>query len=818
MTSSADSLKVKLGQRIIEPAFPVVDDRPPSNLDLSHDLSLRTYMEFACPAETVENLRRKELVLATLSDVFQSWVTEVCLSKGYPLEVAASAGAVLKTSGSYRLGINDKGADIDMICVTPSMVERADFFDTLGAKLEAMRSLTDLVKIPTAQVPIMNFRLDGVEIDLQFARLNMQSIPHDFDIEEDNVLLNVDLATEKSLNGPRVTSLISRLVCGTPERMKAFMFVVRFVRKWAKARGLYSNKLGYLGGVNYNIMVAMILQLYPNSSPSALLHRFFFVFKSWRWPNPVLLCAPYNAHQEDMLGGEKTVWSGQLQDRFGRVQRQIMPIVTPAYPAMNSSANVSKQTLQIIQAEIVRAHGIVERLWKDPSFTSSENKDGHMWSELFEFSDFFIDYPHYLAVVVVGPNAKDFENWKNFVESRLRFLVSENLGASLPLSKIQLWPYSLDGQKHGKCYADESSMLTEKQRLNSATWFIGFQIGMFRMRRDEVEKQIQYFKTSKLSNYSAFVPGLDLVTKYFSVKELPPSVFEVAFDEDYGPIYKGGKDEAMAKRKAKRDAAKAAAAPPPPPLAAEDTASQPADAAKAAAEEKTEEEEEEVEDGGKAADEGGEGRPVGLDVMDEENGMLPLAVTSSGAEDEATLLERALDGMNQGEMKTREEAERERQMLLEGDFLGEDDADNDEVNAEILARAGFKVDEGEREVELKIEVPVWRLPPHKRTAVAMSAAVGGGWGGGPALARVKLEEENATSEERPKVVFVFKTPFTSVVELDADGAVVDTGDDNYKPCKSFAGRMGGFEFKMGERGLGYYKTGVKVVLPANVLV
>lgn len=43
---------------------------------------------------------------------------------------------------------------------------------------------------------------------------------------------------------------------------ESFLPVVRCVRRWAKARGLYSNKMGYLGGVNFNIMVAFACQVW----------------------------------------------------------------------------------------------------------------------------------------------------------------------------------------------------------------------------------------------------------------------------------------------------------------------------------------------------------------------------------------------------------------------------------------------------------------------------------------------------------------------------------------------------------------------------
>lgn len=59
----------------------------------------------------------------------------------------------------------------------------------------------------------------------------------------------------------------------------------------------------------------------------------------------------------------------------------------------------------------------------------------------------------------------------------------------------------------------------------------------------------------------------------------------------------------------------------------------------------------------------------------------------------------------------------------------------------------------------------------------------------------------------------FRTKF-DLVELDAAGYVIDRGDDDFTPSKTWTGRKGGFEFKLGDRGLGYYRTGKKVVVPS----
>lgn len=82
-----------------------------------------------------------------------------------------------------------------------------------------------------------------------------------------------------------------------------------------------------------------------------LVSRFFRVYTQWRWPNPVLLCAI----EEGSLGLQ--VWDPRRhpKDRF-----HMMPIITPAYPSMNSSYNVSSSTLRIMTEEFQRGNEICE--------------------------------------------------------------------------------------------------------------------------------------------------------------------------------------------------------------------------------------------------------------------------------------------------------------------------------------------------------------------------------------------------------------------------------------------------------------------------
>ena len=47
-----------------------------------------------------------------------------------------------------------------------------------------------------------------------------------------------------------------------------------------------------LGGVNCAILVCFVCQRYPHAAAATIVGRFFRIFDSWDWPNPVLIAPP----------------------------------------------------------------------------------------------------------------------------------------------------------------------------------------------------------------------------------------------------------------------------------------------------------------------------------------------------------------------------------------------------------------------------------------------------------------------------------------------------------------------------------------------
>ncbi|KAL4130227.1 hypothetical protein PRIC2_006233 [Phytophthora ramorum] len=349
--------------------------------------------------ESEHQLARREGVLKILQQVLE----EYALHEGLALYREAEAAAKrlqLRTFGSYRLGVQSREADIDTLCIAPRHCTSASFFEKAPILLEATPSVTGLHVISDAFVPVIKMKVDGIPVDLLFVSLNLDSVPDDIDMLDDQHLRGLDESSVRSCNGVRVTERILQLV-PHPDRFRTTLIAVKH---WARIRGIYSNVLGFLGGVNWAILVARICQFYPNSLPASLLSRFFRIYQMWTWPNPIML-----DRVENPLNLGFSVWNPKtnVRDRL-----HLMPIITPAYPEYNSSYNVMSSTLRVLKAEFGK--GFTRTLEIETKKTS--------WAKLFVAPAFFERSKHFLRVQITASSAEDFGGWFGWVESRLRHL------------------------------------------------------------------------------------------------------------------------------------------------------------------------------------------------------------------------------------------------------------------------------------------------------------------------------------------------------------------------------------------------------------
>ncbi|KAG8712603.1 polynucleotide adenylyltransferase [Ceratobasidium sp. 394] len=354
--------------------------------------------------ESEEESRKRESVLGMINDLVQKFVQRVSLNVGMSEQAAKAAGGKIFTFGSYRLGVHGPGSDIDTLCVVPKHVTYTDFFSTFEPMLKDIEGVTEVAGVPEAFVPVIKAEIRGIPIDFLFASLNRSDIPEDLSLEDNRILAGLDERIVRSLGGSRVTDDILRLV----PNVAVFRDSLRCIKLWAQRRAIYSNVNGFLGGVAWAMLVARICQLYPNLNAAAIVHRFFIIMLQWKWPQPILL----RQIEEEVkgLGMSFRVWNPRL---YPTDRNHLMPIITPAYPSMCSTHNVTRSTMSVMKDEFNRGAQIVEQIMLKRA----------EWSELFSKHDFFQKYRYYLQIIASSGKAEDQLKWSGTVESRLRQLV-----------------------------------------------------------------------------------------------------------------------------------------------------------------------------------------------------------------------------------------------------------------------------------------------------------------------------------------------------------------------------------------------------------
>lgn len=343
-------------------------------------------------------------MLTKLQRLLQKLVQDVGKKKGMSAELLKEAGGKVFTYGSYRLGVYGPGSDIDTLMVAPKHVSRDDFFERMPDMIRDSTSpgeLTELVPVPGISVPIIKLELQGISVDLIFCSLQRDSVPKSLDLGDTNLLRGLDDTDLKCVNGTRVTDRILTLVPQT----RVFRIALRAVKLWAQRRAVYGNVVGYPGGVAYGMMVARVCQLYPNAAAPKIVQKFFWLVSTWKWPSPIYL----QAREKGPLG--KAEWDPNL-NHFDK--RHLMPVITPAYPCMNSTHTITPSTKAVLTREWQRGTKIMDAIY-----------DGtQQWKDLFTKHTFFSDaYQHYICVITAARSKDAQQAWSGLVQSRIRRLL-----------------------------------------------------------------------------------------------------------------------------------------------------------------------------------------------------------------------------------------------------------------------------------------------------------------------------------------------------------------------------------------------------------
>jgi poly(A) polymerase len=292
---------------------------------------------------------------------------------------------------------------------------------------------------------------------------------------DDKYLLGASTATVRSLNGTRVADAILQNVPHPP----TFKIALRLLKYWMKKRGLYGNKLGYLGGVQIAILTARICQLYPRATASTIVVKFFKVLLVWakcgKWSpeQPIMLVEQGPKEGVEWQGLNADIWrvrgeappaaaqphsaaaspqpraclrhpklylncapryacaglaetTGSSYAPRSRQRVELLPILTPAYPSMNSTFNINESTKRILLQELERGQKIAAQI----ELAQAGGSSMQSWGELVEQSDFFTRYKSFVRVDIVAGSEDGHRSWKGLAESQLRMFVDSLEGGA----------------------------------------------------------------------------------------------------------------------------------------------------------------------------------------------------------------------------------------------------------------------------------------------------------------------------------------------------------------------------------------------------
>lgn len=362
-------------------------------IDEARSRSLLGFMadEGLLPSPEEETKRQK--AIDRLREIVMEWIKCVAHQNGVSSQIIKSVSATVLTYGSYGLGVHNSDSDIDALCVGPGFATlEEDFFVVLRNMLSSRPEVSEVHCIKEARVPLMRFKLDGISIDLPYARLKVTFVPEDVDILNPFFLKDIDETSWRSVSGVHANKCILQLV----PNLEAFQSLLRCIKLWSKRRGVYGNLLGFFGGIHLAILAAFICERHPNASLAYLVASFFRIFAFWPWPSPVCL------------------QDGLPQMNFSVADfRNFMPIRLPRKPHEYCHSNITKSTLWKIRQELMRGHSLCkEYLTQDFD-----------WACLFETFPYGKMYTRFVKICLSAFDEDGLGEWTGWIKSRFRTLL-----------------------------------------------------------------------------------------------------------------------------------------------------------------------------------------------------------------------------------------------------------------------------------------------------------------------------------------------------------------------------------------------------------
>lgn len=347
--------------------------------------------------------------ITRLQGMFSAWLASARLPCAFHTYV----------SGSFRLNVHTRHADLDVVFVVPAGVSRDAVMTGFYAYLRQQDGVEDVLALTGARVPLLSAVIGDQDFDIMTVHLRTSDLPSVNDALWSYEWMNgLDEASVLSFNGPRVTELLLRDYCRRDGARRiglalhAFQTATRIIRLWAQQRCVYGNKAGFLGGVNCALLVAWAADALSSAPTSRapiyamdLVRYVFATLNTWVFRTPLVL--------QRHTAGACPVWLQVYDQPPKEGDGSALHISTPCFPRFNTTYTASAYTLRVLRAEIAVAARAL-RVGTHPLHALCQP----LLPALVE------QCARYLRVRVVAPQSDAGKLWQGFVEAQARHLVT----------------------------------------------------------------------------------------------------------------------------------------------------------------------------------------------------------------------------------------------------------------------------------------------------------------------------------------------------------------------------------------------------------
>ncbi|KAH7035413.1 uncharacterized protein B0I36DRAFT_318308 [Microdochium trichocladiopsis] len=328
--------------------------------ELKQCLDRHQVMPSAQEAELRERALRllKEIVLQADSNTTTAAATTTATSstRGQP-------SFVMVPVGSYGLGVWTASSDVDCLCIGP--VSSHVFFSLAVQRIRkaeqqqryqvekdgAMVSSVRLVrKVHAHSGTMLELEVLGIKMDLQYcaSAFIAETWPYATRVAPNDPTFQLSSQALAKLKPMRDLYYLRRTI---PD-FAAFRTAYHLVKLWAKQRGIYSAKFGYLGGIHISIMLSSVCKMICHNfkghtasmSAATILTTFFNYYADFDWASH----AVYDPFFHTESGGGRAL-------RYVRTAREPLAILGWHGPALNVAVAASAPTAKTIAGEFRRA-------------------------------------------------------------------------------------------------------------------------------------------------------------------------------------------------------------------------------------------------------------------------------------------------------------------------------------------------------------------------------------------------------------------------------------------------------------------------------